>query len=181
MLSRPSPLLSLGLVLGLGGALSGCGATGLAWVAESEPSGQSATPVSLARPLSPRESEGSAIPAGAEQQPIAEARPRLSHTVTLGEIDVAPASAAGANGVAGVGAPVTINNYQIVGASGAGFGYASFGYGRSQSSFYAGGGLTRSRSGVAGPQAGQDWPAVADHGSSFPLRSSPASPWARTR
>ncbi len=164
---------------------TGCGATGLDWVAESEASvaAKPAAGVDLNRPVPPPRAAAVSIPATAEQEPAAvasDAHPRLSHTVTLGEIDVQSPNAPPASGPAGVS--VTINNYTTVGAPGGGYGYASFGYGRGASTFYSGGSAARSSSpSASGPQAGQSWPAVADHGSSFPYRSAPASPWARAQ
>ncbi len=177
---RLGPPARLGLVLGLVVATSGCGATGLAWVAESERPAESMESDSRAGRSSFQEPDSSVIPAAVEQE-FKGARPRLSHTVTLGEIAEAPRRAPGAPSVT-AGVSVTINNYQIGGSSGAGLGYSTFAYGRSQPALFAGGGAVGPLpSSAAGPQAGQNWPAIADHGSSFPLRSSPASPWARTR
>ncbi len=160
---------------------AGCGATGLDWVAESEVPAPATQPTELNRPVAPQRAAVS-IPATAEQDPsdlVSDARPRLSHTVTLGEIDVQPPSAPAAPGATGVS--VTINNYTSVAAPGGGYGYASFGYGRAQSTFSNVGSAARSGSASSGPQAGQNWPTIADHGSSFPYRSAPASPWSRTQ
>ncbi len=171
----------LGLLLAALAGSTGCGATGLDWVGEAETPAHATEPTDLNRPVAPQQA-AVLIPATAEQEPQADARPRLSHTVTLGEIDVQPPSAPAASGAAGVS--VTINNYTTVGAPGGGYGYASFGYGRGQSVFSGSGGAARSSSSSApgsGPQAGQSWPTIADHGSSFPYRSAPASPWARTQ
>jgi hypothetical protein len=156
----------------------GCGATGLDWVAESETPPRASDHEYRAAPRAP---EPSPVTATTEEEPASEAHPRLSRTVTLGEIDVAPV-ADGAAPVTGSGVSVTINNYTSVGSSGAGYGYAGFGYAHSQPSFSARGAVNgASRSSSSGPQAGQNWPSVADHGSSFPYRSAPASPWARTQ
>ncbi|MEO8905935.1 MAG: hypothetical protein ABI488_25595 [Polyangiaceae bacterium] len=155
---------------------TGCGASGLDWVAESE------VPARPSEPVDPnpavRSGQAAAlIPAGPEHEPEADARPRLSHTVTLGETDVPSPSAPAASGPAGVS--VTINNYTNVAAPGGGYGYVSNGYGRGASAFIGSGGAARSS--TSGPQAGQNWPGIADHGSSFPYRSAPASPWARAQ
>ena len=168
----------VGLLLALVGVGAvGCGATGLSWVAESETALRTSDHEYLAAPRAP---EPGPVTAATEEEPVTEAHPRLSRTVTLGEIDVAPV-AQGPAPVAGSGVSVTINNYTSVGSSGAGYGYAGFGYARSQPSFSRGAVSGASRSSSSGPQAGQNWPSVADHGSSFPYRSAPASPWARTQ
>ena len=168
------------LLLLLLAASTGCGATGLAWVEEPQTSARASEPIDLNRPVSPRPETAAMIPATAEQDPGADARPRLSHTVTLGEIDVQSPNAPPAAGPGGVS--VTINNYTTVAVPGTGYGYATFGYGRGAGSFYNSGSATRAATpSSSGPQAGQNWPAVADHGSSFPLRSAPAAPFARTQ
>lgn len=168
-----------GFLLGLLAGSAGCGATGLDWVGDSEVPARASEPVDLNRPVPPRQA-AAVIPATAEQEPEADARPRLSHVVTLGEIDVQPPSTPPGSGAAGVS--VTINNYNTVGAPGGGYGYATLGYGRGQSAFSSSGSAARSSSSsTSGPQAGQSWPVIADHGSSFPYRSAPASPWARTQ
>jgi len=180
MSSLPSHCAArVGLLLALAGVGAvGCGATGLDWVAESETTPRASDHEYLAAPRAP---ESGPVTATTEEEPATEGRPRLSRTLTLGEIDVAPV-AQGPAPVAGSGVSVTINNYTSVGSSGAGYdGYAGFGYARSQPSFSRGAVGGASRSSSSGPQAGQNWPSVADHGSSFPYRSAPASPWARTQ
>jgi hypothetical protein len=170
----------IGQALTLAALSTACGATGLDWVAEPEtpPLAASREDGAVRPPLSA--AAGVAPLAPVEEEPVAEARPRLSRTVTLGEIDVAPATPSAA-APPGSGVSVTINNYTSV-TPGYGYGYASFGYARSQPSFSAGRPASgASRSSAAGPQAGQSWPSIADHGSSFPYRSAPASPWARTQ
>jgi hypothetical protein len=172
----------VGLLLALAGmGTVGCGATGLDWVAEPETAPRASAHEYLAAPRAPEPGPSTAT---VEEEPAPEAHPRLSRTVTLGETDAAPVADAAAP-VAGSGVSVTINNYTSVGASGPGYGYAGFGYARSASGFGARGTVSRASShssaSVSGPQPGQNWPSVADHGSSFPYRSAPASPWARTQ
>ena len=160
-------------------ALVGCGATGLDWVGEGhiETGGERASQTST---LNERWVGPASIPAPAEPpSEEADARPRLNRTITLGEVDVTPVTArAAAPTEAGVS--VTINNYNTVNATPAyGYGYASVGYARATPA-YAAGSAPRSAA-PSGPQPGQNWPTIADHGSSFPYRSAPASPWARTQ
>jgi hypothetical protein len=167
----------IGLLLVLAGiGTAGCGATGLDWVDESEVPPRASGHEYL---VAPRASEPVPALATQEEEPAVEAHPRLSRIVTLGEIDVAPV-AEGAAPAPGSGVSVTINNYTSQG--GYGYGYAGVGFGRSsQRSSSARGTSGAARSSASGPQIGQNWPSVADHGSSFPSRSAPASPWARTQ
>jgi hypothetical protein len=169
----------VGLLLSAAGSVSACGATGLDWVDEPQLPPRSAENASMATRVAP--SDPSVITATAEQEPAPEAHPRLSHTVTLGEIEVLPPSAAPAS--AGQGVSVTINNYTTVGSSGAGYGYAGYGYGGfgfgRSSNFGNSGVVGGSRTSASGPQAGQNWPSIVDHGPSFPLRSAPAPQWSR--
>jgi hypothetical protein len=181
MSSKPShSAVRIGLLLTLAALASGCGATGLAWVAESDsPSASgSGEHVDMSSPVVgvARASGPSSISAATEPdpEPTAEARPRLNHTVTLGEVYALPPSDA-PGAAPGSGVSVTINNYtNVASPAGYGYGYTSFGYGRGSSGFSGSG---AARSSTSGPQAGQNWPAIADHGSSFPLRSAPASPF----
>ncbi|MEO7032568.1 MAG: hypothetical protein ABI335_02015 [Polyangiaceae bacterium] len=172
----PPRTVSSGLLLVVLAGSTGCGAGGLDWVGDSEVPARASESVERSRRVAPGQADA-VVPARAEQEPQADARPRLSHTVTLGEIDVQSPSAPVASGPAGVS--VTINNYTNVAAPGGGYGYAGYGYGRGASAFIGSGGAARSS--TSGPQAGQNWPGIADHGSSFPYRSAPASPWARTQ
>jgi hypothetical protein len=99
-----------------------------------------------------------------------EARPRLSHTITLGQTYADPATPAPGPAAPGVPAvqvnvPVTIHNY--VGYGSAGYGYAaygSYGYGTARASAGAVQSAGRS-SGTGGSQpVGGNWPAVPDYG-----------------
>jgi hypothetical protein len=171
----------VGLLLSAAGSVSACGATGLNWVDEPELPQRRAESVGTATHVAP--SEPSVITATAEDEPAPEAHPRLSHTVTLGEIEVLPPEAAPAS-AAGQGVSVTINNYTTVGSSGAGYGYAGYGYAglgyaRSTSGFGNSRGVGASRSSSSGPQAGQSWPAITSYGSSFPLLAAPAPQFSR--
>ena len=173
--------------LGRGVALSafclcvGCGATGLDWVGEAhlESASQQQREASN-EAASVRRGKPSSIPATAEQNSL-EARPRLSHTVTLGEIDVV-ASSDGAGPEAARESSVTANNYNQLNVVTSALGYGTFGYFRNQPGFsptnVAAG---PSRSSTPGAQPGQDWPSIADHGPGFPFGSTPAPPWSRSR
>ena len=163
--------------------LAGCGATGLDWASQAHFDGAEQR-ASVTNSSNSQGSGPASIPATADSEAPPEARPRLNHVVTLGEVDMlastgaAPGAPPAAPAAAGVS--VTINNYNLVN-SGAMPGYASVGYARSQPSFSSVGAGTGSRASMSGSQPGQNWPAISDHGPSFPYRSAPASPWGRTQ
>ena len=159
-----------------------CGATGLDWVGEAHLESarqQHVTHVTPPRTATVGVASTSSIPATTEPSE-SESRPRLSRTITLGEIDVV-STRDGAAPAAAPGPSVTVNNYNHVNVVTPAYGYASYGYARSQPSFSTGSSSpSPSRSG-SGLQPGQNWPAIPDHGPSFPYGSAPASPWTRTR
>jgi hypothetical protein len=107
-----------------------------------------------------RQAPTSAPPA----ETAAEYRPRLSHTVTLGEsYEVATepglASDRGAPTVqVNVSTPVIVNNL-------GGYGYGSaYGYGRSSSYNYGAVGAARGARSAPAPKVGADFPAPPDYG-----------------
>jgi len=118
------------------------------------------------------------IPATAEQD--SQPRPRLSHTVTLGEID-APAASAVPERLPGP--TLIVNNYNQVNVMTPALGYGGYGYARIPAGFSPGHVTPYPTHSAAssGPLPGQNWPAIADHGPSFPYQTLPASPWSRTR
>jgi hypothetical protein len=104
---------------------------------------------------------------------------RLDHTVTLGEVYLAP-PAPGAQGAAAQAQPavtVNVNNY-VTPAPAYGYGYVGYG-----------GPVVSRGSGAAAPsssftargsgnvQPGQSFPAPPSFGPEFPYHLSPASPW----
>ena len=158
--------------------VAGCGATGLDWVAEAHlESAQQQQRVSAVTPPTSRRAMSDSIPATAEPS-SPDARPRLSRTVTLGEIDVvatrtAPPAASGPS--------VIVNNYNQVNVVTPSFGYGNayaLGTGRFSPAHVTPHGA---QTGASSPLPGQSWPAVADHGPRFPYQASPASPWTRTQ
>ncbi|HEY0469324.1 MAG TPA: hypothetical protein VGC79_34270, partial [Polyangiaceae bacterium] len=163
------------------GLCSACGATGLDWVGEAHLESMSQQRVTAVEASSMAAAVPGSIPAAAEQS-ASESRPRLSHTVTLGEIDVVAAPAAAEPAFAGQS--VIVNNYNQVNVTPA-FGYGSYGYSRAgqYGAGFSPGHVSphRSESSTSGPLPGQNWPAVADHGPSFPYATLPASPWTPTR
>jgi hypothetical protein len=100
--------------------------------------------------------------------------------VTLGQIDVPDASTAAEQGG---GPTVIVNNYNQVNVMPSTFGYGGYGYARIPAGFSPGHVTPYPTHSAAssGPLPGQSWPAIVDHGPSFPYQSLPASPWTRTR
>ncbi len=159
---------------------AGCGATGLDWVAETHLESSQQQRVNAVSVSNSRLAVSDSIPATTEQA-SSEPRPRLNHTVTLGEIDAA-AARADAGATSSTGASVNIYNYNQVNVATPAFGYGAFGYSRTPPGFSPGRVMADpSRSRASSPLPGQNWPAVADHGPSFPFSSPPASPWTRTQ
>ncbi|MEI9948024.1 MAG: hypothetical protein WDO74_03345 [Pseudomonadota bacterium] len=179
----PSSLIrsaTRGVLFGSVCLCAGCGATGLDWVAEAHLESAHQQRVNAVSVSNSRVAMSGSIPATAEQAP-SEPRPRLNRTLTLGEIDVAAASA-DAGPAAAPGTSVNVYNYNQVNVVTPAFGYGAFGYARTQPGIWPGHvPAAPSRSSAPSPQPGQNWPAVADHGPSFPFSSAPASPWTRTR
>ena len=155
-----------------------CGATGLDWVGEAHLESASQQQVNVVHASTLGAAASVSIPATAEQS---ESRPRLSRTVTLGEVDVAPSQNDTAR--AGPSGPtVVVNNYNQVNVVTPAFGYGNYRYSRGSTGFSPG--LVtpyRPSPSAPSPLPGQNWPAVADHGPSFPYQSSPAAPWTRTQ
>lgn len=161
---------AISLLAVLAPALASCATTsGQDWL--NSPLDEQATSTSerLAR-----ESAAPATVPGLQDPSSSNARPRLQHTITLGE-DYGIASAAPAGAAPGgpsiqvnVNVPVAVNNY---GGYGYGLGY----YG------YANGSPARSGGPAPTPhvQPGQDFPSPPSYGPAFPYRTAPASPWAR--
>ena len=166
----PSPGLRFGVLSSIAMLLAACATTtGRGWVSEPHDEPLSVTDSSHS-PLA-------SIPATAEPEPRADARPRLNHTVTLGEIDVPPEALRADPALSG-GPTVIINSYSVmnVATPAYGYGYASVGYGRALPSFSTGGAPRTSTRAIT---PGQNWPTITDHGPSFPYHAGPASPWGR--
>jgi len=159
---------------------TGCGATGLDWVGEAHLEATSQQRVASAHSSSFTGVNSPPIPGTAEQAGN-EARPRLNHTVTLGEIEASVVeSPSGASGPSGP--TVIVNNYNQVNVVTPAWGYGNYGYSRVSGGFSPGRVTPyRSESRGSSPLPGQSWPAVADHGPSFPYQAAPASPWTRTQ
>jgi hypothetical protein len=180
MLSSSLHRAARGLLLSLLGPCMACGATGLNWVDDAHLESASRQRVSAVSASSLTAPISFAIPGRAEQSPTG-SRPRLNHVVTLGELDVAATqSESGSQAVPGPS--VIVNNYNQVSVVAPAFGYGGYGYARVPAGFSPGHVTPHSsRISPSGPLPGQSWPAVADHGPSFPYGALPASPWTRTQ
>ena len=161
-------------VVGIGafGLAFGCATTqGSSWVSQPEPGPFEGDALAVnAEPLveTHRSSFVSEFTANDVERP----RPRLDHTVTLGEI-VATDSGRGETSPATGTAPVsvTVNNYVQATPSYDGY-YAVPVYTR-------GDGVARPtpHATPAPSHPGQNWPALPSYGPSFPFKTAPASPW----
>jgi hypothetical protein len=106
-------------------------------------------------------------------------RPRLDRTVTLGEIDAAPPARAEAAPVSDR-APVTvIVNNTVVTQPNAYDGYYPAGFVGDFRPARGGGPHPAPHRGSSAPPSrpGQNWPAIPNHGPSFPFKTAPAWPW----
>ncbi len=156
-------------------SLAACsGAASEAWVRQPEGGG------SIGDEQASLEHDAMAPELASDSAPQAGPR-RLDHTVTLGELYLAPPEP-GAQAAVAQGQPsitVNVNNY-VTPAPGYGYGYAGYGAplvsrgggpGPSNSPFTTRGG------GGGGVQPGQSFPAPPSFGPQFPYHLSPASPW----
>jgi len=168
------------VLLGLLASCGGCGATGLDWVGEAHLESASLQRVNAEHSSSIVAPTSVAIPATAEPS---DSRPRLNHTVTLGEVDVAATQSEAAP--SSQGPTVIVNNYNQVNVVTPSFGYGNYGYalgsGRFSPAHVTPHPSQAAQTAAPSPLPGQSWPAVADHGPSFPYQASPASSWTRTR
>jgi hypothetical protein len=147
--------------------------------------------VDLAPPAPPSESERRVAPirASAEDERVASNRAlsageqapssrRLDHSITLGTTSDFDARGYGAPAQPGDARGTTIVNvYVTPGAMpyyGASYGYGGVGFGPS---FAATPFVRTTQAAVPTMRPGLDWPAVPNHGPSFPYRTGPASPW----
>ena len=159
-------------------ACAGCGGTGLAWVGEVHLQSASQQNVNVVHTSTVSAAASPSIPATAEQS---QSRPRLNHTVTLGEINVA-ATQRDTPGAGPAGPTVVVNNYNQVNVVTPALGYGNYRYSRGSAGFSPGFVTPyRPASSAPSPLPGQNWPAVADHGPSFPYQASPGVPWTRTQ
>jgi hypothetical protein len=175
-----NPCAGLVLTLAVMSATA-CGgaANNAAWVREPEGGGAlGEEPAAFDHESSLADATSDSAPQGGPQ--------RLNHTVTLGQVMVAPPDPAAPGGAQGPGS-LTINviNY----TNSAPYGYGGYGYGYAGVPFvgrFAGGSpsspvVTPHGGGASIVQPGQSWPAPASHGPSFPYSTSPASPWETRR
>lgn len=159
-----------GLVVATGAV--GCATTGLGWVNEPENGVDLAPPMapsSVEPRRPPRAAPSATVESGAE---TARSRPRLDHTVTLGEsVSIAPQAPPYDPRVAGV---VNVNVY--VSPSSAGYGgYGGYFYAAPVGVGVPVGARTMGTSAQLRP--GLDWRSPPSFGPAFPYRMGPASPW----
>jgi len=154
--------------------LAGCGgaASNAEWVTTPESGAVIAdTPVAF-------EHEASPSVAVSELEPTV-GRPRLDHTVTLGEVIALPPSAAPASQAGGNSTTVIVN---VNGAAQPAYAPYYGGYGALTWGDRGGGGRPAPHPAGASPVIpGQSWPAAPSYGPSFPYPTSPASPWETKR
>jgi hypothetical protein len=168
-------------------ALFGCSATaGSTWLREPE-SGPFANQ-DLAFPDADehlavtREARTSSFVEEPEADPTPDSRARLTRTVTLGEITTAADTRSDAPaGAAAAPVSVTVNNYVTAPQPSYYDGYVSpYFYG----GYRPGSGAPVRPSHPIQPSAtrpGQNWPAIPSHGTAFPFKTAPASPWSPAR
>jgi len=171
---RPHGVARYGFLAAVASCVA-CGATGLDWVGEAHLESASLQHVNGA-PAAP---SGPAISGSIPAAEQTDSRPRLNHTVTLGELD---AVASQSDGTRGTSAPtVVVNNYNQVNVVTPSMGYGAYGYSLPRGGFSRGYVAPYQSPSATGPLPGQSWPAVADHGPSFPYHAPPATPWTRTQ
>jgi hypothetical protein len=167
------------VIAGLGAV--GCATTsGSAWVSQPEPGpfandelGVAASdhPIdALDEPRSSRlvsELDGdAATPRG---------RPRLDRTVTLGEVTASYPEQAPPAPAERAPVSITINNYVSTTPNGDYDGYSSAPLVVHRPGH--GGGRPHPAPRATPAHPGQNWPAIPNHGTSFPFKTAPASPW----
>jgi hypothetical protein len=158
-------------------SLAACGgAANEAWVREPEGGG------SIGDEQATLEHDATAPELSSESAPQAGPR-RLDHTVTLGEVYMAPPGP-GAQGPVAAGPPsvvVNVNNYVTPAP---GYGYAGYGVPVVSGGGFGSGtapGSSFTRGGGSTVQPGQSFPAPPSYGPQFPYHLSPASPWETKR
>jgi hypothetical protein len=169
------------VVLAVAFGTFGCASTtGSAWVSQPEPGPFTNDELELATAEHPldalHEPQSSRFDSELEHDSAPQSRPRLAHTVTLGEVHASyPERAAPAP--VGDRAPVsvTINNYVTTAPNGYYDGYyaAPFVAHRPDGA----GSRPHPAPRAAPTHPGQNWPAIPNHGTSFPFKTAPASPW----
>lgn len=154
-----------------------CASTqGSTWVAQPEPGPFEGDELAVAlagRTAQPLANEHrSSLVDDSELEAQDRPRPRLDRTITLGEID-ATESGRRETAPAPAAAPVsvTVNNYVQQQPSYDGY-YAVPVYSRAGA-----GPRPTPHSNPTPTHPGQNWPALPNHGTSFPFKTAPASPW----
>lgn len=162
----------------------GCATAGSAWVSQPEPgpfADDEVAAVTADHPIEALdEARTSELVSELDAEPVSRARPRLDRTVTLGETFVAYPERSEVP--VGERAPVnvTINNY-VTTSPNSYDGYYTGAYFGAFHPHHGGGPrptppIVRPTP-IAPTHPGQSWPAIPNHGTSFPFKTAPASPW----
>ncbi|HVR18901.1 MAG TPA: hypothetical protein VMS65_04380 [Polyangiaceae bacterium] len=161
----------------------GCATSGSTWVSQPEPGVFANDELALTAAEHPidalDEPKTSRFVSELESDSQPRSRPRLDRTVTLGEIEVAPPARGEAAPVYDR-APVTvIVNNTVVTQPNTYDGYYPAGFVGDFRPARGGGARPTPHRGSSAPASrpGQDWPAIPNHGTSFPFKTAPASPW----
>lgn len=96
--------------------------------------------------------------------PGGDSRPRLAHTVTLGESYESVTTSSGAAAPAPVQVNVSTQVPVIINNWGGGYGYGAYGYGYGSYGARSVSGAARSTTRAASPQVGADFPPPPDYG-----------------
>jgi hypothetical protein len=159
--ASPRLLLLLACLLAQGGCARTSGSD---WLREPLPPQAPVLDASFAEPV--RDAPSATRPEGVRRQ--TSARPRLQHTVTLGESYSSPASQSASNSTAASPVQVTVQTYVPVSVTS----YGSPGY-------VMDGDAPPPAGRGSGLQPGQDFPHPPSYGPAFPYRSGPAPAWER--
>jgi hypothetical protein len=163
--------------------VAGCATSGSTWVSQPEPGVFANDDLALTAGDHPidglDEPRTSILVSELESDSTPRSRPRLDRTVTLGEIDATPPARA-ESAPASDRAPVTVivNNTVVTQPNGYDGYYPAGFVGDFRPARGGGARPTPHRGSSASPsRPGQDWPAIPNHGPSFPFKTAPASPW----
>jgi hypothetical protein len=154
---------------------AGCATTGLGWVNEPESGVDLSPPAQTTRVETGNyRTMNAALPRETYAQPRPESRPRLDHSVTLGEVTTFDARPP--DPVAGTSTPTVVNVYVTPSAQPGYVGYGS-GFGLGAPIFTGARTAVPIATSSTTMRPGLDWPAVPSHGPTFPYRTAPAPMW----
>jgi len=169
--------VTLGVLAVMVGGAWGCGATGLAWVHEPESGVDLGPPPASVPRAGSFRSDPPELAAATVAAPQSQASRRLDRTITLGGEGTAVA-ALPSEGTTDARSSTTIVNVYVGSPASTPAYYGTFGPSFATAVPSFGVARTVAVQGMAPSlRPGLDWPAVPNHGSSFPYRTAPASPW----